>query len=134
MSDPASAYANGPFEARYLAFLETIVHLRPSLHRYCSRMTGSVMEGEDLVQDALFQAYRKLDTFDDSRPLDVACSLLKIKRGVGFHPSLHFCPKIRVYVKWQWLRGERSSALPIRPASRKSSVGGKAKLSKQATV
>ena len=59
----------GPFEARYLAFLETITNLRPSLHRYCSRMTGSVMDGEDVVQDALFQAYRKLDSFDDKRPL-----------------------------------------------------------------
>ena len=46
----------GPFEARYLAFLETITHLRPKLHRYCSRMTGSVFDGEDVVQDALFQA------------------------------------------------------------------------------
>jgi RNA polymerase sigma-70 factor (ECF subfamily) len=60
---------SGAFEARYLAFLETITHLRPSLHRYCSRMTGSVLDGEDIVQEALFQAYRKLDTFDDSRPL-----------------------------------------------------------------
>ena len=62
-------HSPGPFEARYLAFLETITHLRPSLHRYCSRMAGSVMDGEDIVQDALFQAYRKLETFDDSRPL-----------------------------------------------------------------
>jgi RNA polymerase sigma-70 factor, ECF subfamily len=61
--------AHGPFEARYLAFLETIVQLRPSLHRYCSRMTGSVVDGEDVAQDALFHAYRKLDTFDDTRPL-----------------------------------------------------------------
>jgi RNA polymerase sigma-70 factor, ECF subfamily len=59
----------GTFDARYLAFLETITHLRPSLHRYCSRMTGSVLDGEDVVQDALFHAYRKLDTFDDSRRL-----------------------------------------------------------------
>ena len=59
----------GPFEARYLAFLETIAQLRPRLHRYCSRMTGSVLDGEDLVQDALFEAYRKLNQFDDSRPL-----------------------------------------------------------------
>ena len=59
----------GPFDARYVAFLETITHLRASLHRYCSRMTGSVLDGEDVVQDALFQAYRKLDTFDDDRPL-----------------------------------------------------------------
>jgi RNA polymerase sigma-70 factor (ECF subfamily) len=60
---------SGPFEARYLAFLETISTLRPSLHRYCARMTGSVMDGEDVVQDALFEAYRKLDKFDQSRPL-----------------------------------------------------------------
>jgi RNA polymerase sigma-70 factor, ECF subfamily len=60
---------SGPFEARYLAFLETITQLRPGLHRYCARMTGSVMDGEDVVQEALFEAYRKLDKFDDRRPL-----------------------------------------------------------------
>jgi len=65
-----SEYVNpsGPFEARYLAFLETVTQLRPSLHRYCARMTGSVMDGEDVVQEALFEAYRKLDKFDDRRP------------------------------------------------------------------
>jgi RNA polymerase sigma-70 factor, ECF subfamily len=67
----SSEYVNpsGPFEARYLAFLETVTQLRPSLHRYCARMTGSVMDGEDVVQEALFEAYRKLDKFDDQRPL-----------------------------------------------------------------
>jgi RNA polymerase sigma-70 factor (ECF subfamily) len=59
----------GRLEAQYLAFLETITHLRPSLHRFCARMTGSVLDGEDAVQEALFQAYRKLDTFDDARPM-----------------------------------------------------------------
>jgi RNA polymerase sigma-70 factor (ECF subfamily) len=61
--------ASGPVDARYLAFLETISTLRPSLHRYCARMTGSVMDGEDVVQEALIEAYRKLDRFDESRPL-----------------------------------------------------------------
>jgi RNA polymerase sigma-70 factor (ECF subfamily) len=61
--------ASGPVEGRYLAFLETISTLRPSLHRYCARMTGSVMDGEDVVQEALFEAYLKLDKFDESRPL-----------------------------------------------------------------
>ena len=69
MDTPLDSDTGGTFEARYLAFLETIGHLRPSLHRYCARMTGSVLDGEDVVQDALFQAYRKLDTFDDNRPL-----------------------------------------------------------------
>src|SRR5262249_25187052 len=69
MEGCADLNAPGTFEARYLAFLETISNLRPSLHRYCSRMTGSVSDGEDVVQEALFQAYRKLETFDDRRPL-----------------------------------------------------------------
>jgi RNA polymerase sigma-70 factor (ECF subfamily) len=63
------AEGSGAFEARYLAFLETVPQLRPALHRYCARMTGSVLDGEDVVQDALVQAYRKLETYDDTRPL-----------------------------------------------------------------
>src|SRR6266404_5403610 len=69
MNDSQPMDGSGPFEARYLAFLETITQLRPRLHRYCSRMMGSVMDGEDVVQDALFEAYRKLEQYDDSRPL-----------------------------------------------------------------
>jgi RNA polymerase sigma-70 factor, ECF subfamily len=30
--------------------------LRPKLHRYCARMTGSVVDGEDVLQDALVKA------------------------------------------------------------------------------
>jgi RNA polymerase sigma-70 factor (ECF subfamily) len=62
--------ATGLFAARYVAFLETIKNLRPRLHRYCARMTGSVLDGEDVMQEAVFDAYRKLDTFDDSRTLE----------------------------------------------------------------
>ena len=69
MNDAQLMDETGPLETRYLAFLETITNLRSSLHRYCARMTGSVMDGEDVVQEALFEAYRKLDKFDDSRPL-----------------------------------------------------------------
>lgn len=69
MNTISNSAPSGVFEARYLAFLETISTLRPSLHRYCSRMTGSVLDGEDVVQDALFQAYRSLDTYDDARPV-----------------------------------------------------------------
>jgi len=68
MDDP-SYMEVGSFEVRYRVFLETITTLRPALHRYCARMTGSVMDGEDVVQEALFEAYRKLDQFDERRPL-----------------------------------------------------------------
>jgi len=69
MEQSTESQPTGIFEARYVAFLETIATLRPKLHRYCARMTGSVLDGEDVMQDALFQAYRKLDHFDESRPL-----------------------------------------------------------------
>jgi RNA polymerase sigma-70 factor (ECF subfamily) len=62
--------ALGLFDTRYSAFLETITHLRPRLHRYCARMTGSSLDGEDVMQEALFEAYRKLDSYDDRRPLN----------------------------------------------------------------
>src|SRR5437868_7153204 len=75
---------SGPFEAHYLAFLETISTLRPSLHRYCSRMTGSVMDGEDVVQEALFEAYRKLDKFDDSRTLKPRLFQIAHNRCIDF--------------------------------------------------
>ena len=69
MTSTEYAIPTGKFEARYVAFLETITELRPSLHRYCARMTGSTMDGEDVAQEALFEAYRKLDQFDETRPL-----------------------------------------------------------------
>ncbi|MEO8857828.1 MAG: RNA polymerase sigma factor [Burkholderiaceae bacterium] len=31
--------------------------MRPRLHRYCARMTGSVIDGEDIVQEALLKAF-----------------------------------------------------------------------------
>src|SRR5271163_4328375 len=33
-----------------------IAALRPKLHRYCARMTGSAIDGEDIVQEALLKA------------------------------------------------------------------------------
>jgi RNA polymerase sigma-70 factor, ECF subfamily len=36
--------------------------LRPKLHRYCARMTGSSVYGEDIVQDALMKAFAVLPT------------------------------------------------------------------------
>ncbi len=58
--DPASA------QARFLAEVEP---LRGALHRYCTRMMGSPLDGEDVVQDTLAAAFFRLDTLDSSRPL-----------------------------------------------------------------
>src|SRR5215475_6776399 len=41
-------------------FLDLINEVRPELHRYCARMTGSIADGEDVVQDTLARAYYEL--------------------------------------------------------------------------
>ena len=41
----------------HLSFEESLKELRPKLHRYCSRMAGSVVDGEDIVQEALVKAF-----------------------------------------------------------------------------
>jgi len=39
---------------------------RPKLHRYCARMTGSVIDGEDVLQDALIKA---VEAFASAAPI-----------------------------------------------------------------
>jgi RNA polymerase sigma-70 factor, ECF subfamily len=41
-------------------FERLVGELRPKLHRYCARMTGSAVDGEDIVQDALMKALAAL--------------------------------------------------------------------------
>lgn len=59
----------GLFDARYRAFLQTVSGIRAQLHRYCARMTGSRLDGEDLMQETLFEAYTKIETLDDAHRL-----------------------------------------------------------------
>lgn len=43
--------------------------LRPELHRYCARLMGSVIDGEDVVQDTLARALVALDDLRDKPTL-----------------------------------------------------------------
>jgi RNA polymerase sigma factor (sigma-70 family) len=45
-------------------FLTLVADLRPALHRYCARMTGSIADGEDVVQDTLARAYYALSELE----------------------------------------------------------------------
>jgi RNA polymerase sigma-70 factor (ECF subfamily) len=47
-------------------FDRMLTSIRPKLHRYCARMTGSVIDGEDLVQDTLIKA---LEAFPKAGPI-----------------------------------------------------------------
>ena len=59
MQDETLALLPAMAEARE-RFMELIAEVRPELHRYCARMTGSVFDGEDVVQDTLAKAYYAL--------------------------------------------------------------------------
>jgi RNA polymerase sigma-70 factor (ECF subfamily) len=59
MQDETLALLPAMVEARN-RFMELVDELRPELHRYCARMTGSVFDGEDVVQDTLAKAYYAL--------------------------------------------------------------------------
>ena len=50
-------------------FLALVADVRPDLHRYCARMTGSVAAGEDVVQDVLARAYYELSQSKQLPPL-----------------------------------------------------------------
>jgi len=67
MADDAATsppYASQQHESRR-RFLELVADLRPELHRYASRMTGSIADGEDVVQDTLARAYYLLPEMDE---------------------------------------------------------------------
>jgi RNA polymerase sigma-70 factor (ECF subfamily) len=46
----------GESEEGRAALERSLGQLRPKLHRYCARMTGSVIDGEDVVQEAMVKA------------------------------------------------------------------------------
>ncbi len=43
-----------------------LAEMRPRLHRYCARMVGSVIDGEDVLQDALIKA---VESFPSAGPI-----------------------------------------------------------------
>ena len=57
---------NGERRAELLALADA---LRPELHRYCARLMGSVIEGEDVVQDSFARALVALDELQEDAPL-----------------------------------------------------------------
>jgi len=53
-------------QAQLLALAEK---LRPELHRYCARLMGSVIDGEDVVQDTFARAFVALDELEEGAPM-----------------------------------------------------------------
>ena len=55
--------------ARHADLLALASELRPELHRYCARLMGSVIDGEDAVQDVLTRAFVALDELEEASEL-----------------------------------------------------------------
>ncbi len=60
---------SSPPTARHAELLALAGELRPELHRYCARLMGSVIEGEDVVQDTFARAFVALDELKEAPPL-----------------------------------------------------------------
>jgi RNA polymerase sigma factor (sigma-70 family) len=58
--------SNHERQARLLALAAEV---RPELHRYCARLMGSVIDGEDVVQDTLLRALVALQDVEETPPL-----------------------------------------------------------------
>jgi RNA polymerase sigma factor (sigma-70 family) len=65
VTSPIAPAIPAPLPQAYKQFLELVAAVRPELHRYCARMTGSIADGEDVVQDTLAKAFFALGTLDE---------------------------------------------------------------------
>lgn len=63
-------------------FEDRLKALRPRLHRYCARMTGSSIDGEDIVQDTLINALRA--RADGARVDNFEGWIFRIARNASF--------------------------------------------------
>jgi RNA polymerase sigma factor (sigma-70 family) len=66
------------------AFSALSAELRPELHRYCARLTGSVFDGEDVVQDTLARAFAALEDLDELPPLRPWLFRIAHNRAIDF--------------------------------------------------
>ncbi|MEZ4370745.1 MAG: sigma-70 family RNA polymerase sigma factor [Polyangiaceae bacterium] len=69
MKNPLPTELAPAVEALKRQFLSDVERLRPKLHRFCSGMTGSPLDGEDIVQDTLAHAFFRLSTLNDAGAL-----------------------------------------------------------------
>jgi RNA polymerase sigma-70 factor (ECF subfamily) len=68
LADDVTGNGAGAVRQTALQALERLAaEMRPQLHRYCARMTGSVIDGEDVLQEALLKAF---EAAPRTEPLD----------------------------------------------------------------
>ena len=70
-----------------VSFDQLLGELRPKLHRYCARMTGSVIDGEDVVQEALMKAIEAFPRRRSDRQSGGMAVPHRPQRGAGLSAS-----------------------------------------------
>jgi RNA polymerase sigma factor (sigma-70 family) len=70
--------------AAHRQFSAMLADVRPALHRYCARMTGSAIDGEDLVQDTLAHAYYELSQLRELPALRTWLFRIAHSRAIDF--------------------------------------------------
>src|SRR6267154_1375411 len=71
MAEPVTDETARAMRRLWFNYLDTVQPIRPKLHAYCRRLTGSVWDAEDLVQDTLLRGFGAIGRRDDQR---VGCS------------------------------------------------------------
>ncbi len=59
-----------PTDGRHQLLSKTLVELRPRLHRYAARMTGSTIDGDDVVQDTMLKVLESPPSIDNFSTLE----------------------------------------------------------------
>jgi hypothetical protein len=93
---------------------QLVAELRPKLHRYCARMAGSVVDGEDVVQEAIVKAIEALPQTGLSRTRRLGCSAsLTIRRSIfcdivpDWTPHMRTKTQTRLSIQWRsWTIGK----------------------------
>jgi DNA-directed RNA polymerase specialized sigma24 family protein len=85
-------------------FDRLLADLRPKLHRYCARMTGSVIDGEDVVGCAV----KALEAYDRAGPTANA----EVAARIAHNAALIFCAAARASPPFTRMRIRTWSPIP----------------------
>ena len=70
MTAPLTDETARTMRALWFDYLDAVQAVRPRLHAYCLRLTGTVWDAEDLVQDTLLRGFGAMGRCDMSPPME----------------------------------------------------------------
>src|SRR5512135_49383 len=80
MSESLNSQSASVLRALWFRYLDTVASSRPLLHRYCLRLTGSIFDAEDLLQETLLRGFGAIGRgdFPSERVPDARAYLCRI--------------------------------------------------------